>query len=64
MEANRLNFNAGKVYGRSAKPIWIVHLDGNPGLMHHKVMIIDRPDLYLADTTSQSAETKNMRIWW
>jgi phosphatidylserine/phosphatidylglycerophosphate/cardiolipin synthase-like enzyme len=60
MESEQVNFNAGKVYAGFRKAGLDVHLDGNPGLMHHKVMIIDgRFVIFGSYNFTASAETKN-----
>jgi phosphatidylserine/phosphatidylglycerophosphate/cardiolipin synthase-like enzyme len=60
MESEQVNFNAGKVYAGFRKAGLDVHLDGNPGLMHHKVIIIDgRYVIFGSYNFTASAETKN-----
>jgi phosphatidylserine/phosphatidylglycerophosphate/cardiolipin synthase-like enzyme len=59
-DADQANSNAGSEYNRLRKPGLDIRLDGNPDLMHHKVIIIDdRIVITGSYNFSANAEDKN-----
>jgi phosphatidylserine/phosphatidylglycerophosphate/cardiolipin synthase-like enzyme len=60
MEANQIKSNLGTEYDPFMQAGLDVRRDGNPGLMHHKVIIIDRSVVVTGSYNfSYSAETNN-----
>ncbi len=60
MEADQVRSNAGSEFDQFRAAGLDVRLDGNPGLMHHKVLIIDGQVVVLGSYNfSYSAETRN-----
>ncbi len=60
MDAGQVNSNQGSEYDPFRQAGLDIRLDGNPGLMHHKVFIIDRNIVITGSYNfSASAETRN-----
>jgi phosphatidylserine/phosphatidylglycerophosphate/cardiolipin synthase-like enzyme len=60
MEEEQVNSNTGTEYEPLKKSGMDVRLDGNPGLMHHKVFIIDEKVVIIGSYNfSRNAETTN-----
>jgi phosphatidylserine/phosphatidylglycerophosphate/cardiolipin synthase-like enzyme len=60
MDAGQVNSNQGTEYDPFRQAGLDVRLDGNPGLMHHKVIILDRSIVIAGSYNfSASAEERN-----
>jgi phosphatidylserine/phosphatidylglycerophosphate/cardiolipin synthase-like enzyme len=60
MDAEQAGSNAGEQYNRFISAGMDVRLDGNPGAMHHKVLVIDRRIVVTGSYNfTISAETRN-----